>query len=67
VQNTVQVAYNIQNERTRKREIAALVAVGKKTNCSNLLLLTDHTYEDVTQEGYKIAIRPAYDYLLHDD
>ena len=63
----VQVSYDISNPKTRKREIAGLVLAAKKTGCKKLLLLTDHQYEDVTHEGYDIAIRPAYDYLLQKD
>lgn len=61
---TVQVSFDISSPRTRRREIAGLVLAAKKTGCENLLLLTDHDYDDVTQDGYEISIRPAYDYLL---
>lgn len=60
----IQVSYDISSEKTRKRELAGLLLAAKKTGCDNLLLLTDHAYEDVTVDGRKIAIRPAYDYLL---
>lgn len=61
-----QVSYDISNPKTRKREIAGLVLAARKTGCKNLLLLTDHHYEDVAHEGYDIAIRPVYDYLLNN-
>ena len=60
----VQVSYDISNSKTRKREIAGLVLAARKTGCKKLLLLTDHQYEDIIHDGYDIAIRPAYDYLL---
>lgn len=60
----VQVSYDISNEKTRKREISGLILAAKKTGCSNLLLLTDHDYEDISCEGYEIAVRPVYDYIL---
>ncbi len=31
---------------------------------AKLLLLTDHNDEDVTHDGYTIAIRPVFDYML---
>lgn len=60
----VQVSYDISNEKTRKREISGLILAAKKTGCSNLLLLTDHDYEDISCEEYEIAVRPVYDYIL---
>lgn len=60
----VQVSYDISSEKTRKREIAGLLLAARKTGCENLLLLTDHNDEDVTHDGYTIAIRPVFDYVL---
>lgn len=60
----VQVSYDISSEKTRKREIAGLLLAARNTGCENLLLLTDHNDEDVTHDGYTIAIRPVFDYML---
>ncbi len=60
----VQVSYDISSDKTRKREIAGLLLAARKTGCDNLLLLTDHNDEDIIHDGYKIAIRPVYDYVL---
>lgn len=60
----IQVSYDISNEKTRKREIAGLLLAARKTGATQLLLLTDHQYEDVTIDEYKVAIRPVYDFLL---
>lgn len=62
----IQVSYDISSTKTRNREIAGLISAARKTGCNELLLLTDHAYEDVTHEGYNIAIRPVYDYLLNN-
>lgn len=61
----VQVAYDISSEKTRKREISGLILAAKKTGCKTLLLLTDHNYEDISCDGYDIAIRPVYDFTLY--
>lgn len=61
----IQVSYDISNPKTKKREISGLVLAAKKTGCTELLLLTDYEYEDITQDSYKIMIRPAYDYLTN--
>lgn len=62
----IQVSYDISNEKARKREISGLLLAAKKTGCKNLLLLTDHSYEDIETEDYKIAVRPVFDYLLNE-
>jgi len=58
----IQVSYDISSEKTRKREINGLLLANKKTNCTNLLLLTDHEYEDVEKDGLHIQIRPVYEW-----
>lgn len=60
----IQVSYDISNAKTRKREISGLLLAAKKTGCKNLLLLTDHQYEYMEENGYAIAVRPVYDWLL---
>lgn len=60
----VQVSYDISSDKTRKREIAGLLLAAKKTSCGNLLILTDHNDEDIVVDGYNIAIRPVFDYVL---
>lgn len=61
----VQVSYDISAEKTKKRELSGLALAAKMTGCEHLLLITDHIEEDAEADGYKIAIRPAYDYLLN--
>ncbi len=63
----VQVSYEITNVKTRRRELSALLHVAAKTGCRQLLLLTDHQYEDLTIDGMPIHIRPVYDWLLQDE
>jgi uncharacterized protein len=60
----IQVSYDISEDKTRKREINGLIAAAKGTKCDNLLLITDHERGDIEEQGYKIAIRPAYDWML---
>lgn len=62
----IQVSYDISNGKTRKREISGLLLAAKKTGCKNLILLTDHSYEGIETEDYKIAVRPVFDYLLNE-
>lgn len=59
-----QVAYDITNEKTRKREIDSLVQAAKHTQCTELYLITDYEHNTIQQEGYTIQIIPAHEWLL---
>lgn len=64
VLQAVQVSYDISVEKTRKREINGLLLANKMSGCDNLLLLTDHDYDEIEQNGNKIRIRPVYEWCL---
>ena len=64
VLQAIQVSYDISGAQTRKREINGLIAAAKGTKCTDLLLITDHERADIDEQGYKIAIRPAYEWML---
>lgn len=58
----IQVSYDLSSERTYKREIAGLLLAHRKPQCRNLLLLTDHHYEEVEKDGLSILIKPVYEW-----
>ena len=58
----IQVSYDISSEKTRKREINGLLFAHKQTKCENLLLLTDHNYEELDKDGLHILVQPVYDW-----
>ena len=60
----IQVAYTIEGQKTRKREITPLFAVAKKTGCTKLLLITDHERETISQDGFTIEVVPVREWLL---
>ncbi len=62
VLQAIQVSYDISDDKTRKREINGLMLASRITGCNDLLLLTDHAYEDFDLDGKHIAIRPVYDW-----
>ena len=64
VLQAIQVSYDITSDKTRKREINGLLLANKVTKCENLLLLTDHEYNNLEIEGHNIAIRPVYEWCL---
>lgn len=64
VVQAIQVSYDISAAKTRKREINGLLLAARKTNCNNLLLLTDHEYGEEEAAGHLIKIQPVYDWSL---
>ena len=59
-----QVAYAIGGDKTRKREIDSLFSVARKTGCQNLLLVTDHERETLSEGGFVVEVVPAREWLL---
>jgi len=66
VLQAIQVSYDISSEKTRKREVNGLLLASRLSKCENLLLLTDHEYDDIEREGHHILIRPVYEWSLHN-
>ena len=60
----IQVAYTIDGEKTRKRELAPLLSVGRKMKCARLLLITDHNKEMVTDGDLIVEVVPAREWML---
>ena len=60
----VQVAYTIDGVKTRKREVDPLISVAKKTGCNDLLLITDHDSDTISEDGVSIKVVTAREWLL---
>jgi predicted AAA+ superfamily ATPase len=60
----IQVSYDISSEKTYKREVKGLLLANKQTKCENLLLLTDHEFDNIEKEGHHISIRPVYEWSV---
>lgn len=60
----IQVSYDISLEKTYKREVNGLLLANKQTKCENLLLLTDHEFDNIEKEGHHISIRPVYEWSV---
>ena len=56
------MSYDISNEKTRKRELDGLLLAYRQTKCKNLLLLTDHEYEEYDKNDIHILIKPVYEW-----
>ncbi len=64
VLQAIQVSYDISNPKTKNREITGLELAKSRTGCTNLLLLTDHEYEDINKNGVIIKVRPFYEWAV---
>lgn len=63
----VQVAYDIDSEKTFKRETSALVAASSALACDNLLLIAFADSRDIEVDGKVIHIKSALDWLLEEN
>ena len=64
VEELYQVCYDMSADKTRKREINALLQGAKKFHCENLTIITFAEDEEIEQDGFAIKIVPAADWLL---
>lgn len=60
----IQVSDNIEDKKTKEREIRALVTASKKLNIKNCLILTDDQKFDIHEDGLKINVLPLWKWLL---
>lgn len=63
----VQVSYDISGDRTRKRELSALFAAGRKLDCRDLTLVTDHENGEETLDGMKVRIVDILSWLMEQE
>ena len=66
VLQAIQVSFDISENKTYRRETGGLIAAARGTGCTDLLLITDHEHADIEEQGFKIAIRPAYEWMLEE-
>lgn len=59
----IQVAYTVEGEKTRKRELKSLFGAGRKLACKDLVLITDHESDTVVRDGMTVEIVKASDWL----
>lgn len=63
VEELYQVCYNMDSEKTRKREINSLLQGGKKFNCTNMTIITFNQSETIQTGEYTINVVAAVDWL----
>ena len=52
----IQVRYDMSSEKTRKRELDALVEAAEELHCDNLLIITNHQKECINFKGKEIRV-----------
>ena len=57
VELLIQVCYNMSSEKTRKRELDALVEAAEELHCDNLLVITNSEKTELLLKGHKVIIR----------
>lgn len=67
IDQLIQVCYNIDQPKTLKRELDALVESSVELKCTNLFLITWDKEELIELHGLEIKLIPAYKWLLVSD
>ena len=60
----IQVCYSMDQPKTIKREISALIEASGELKCNKLLVITWDREEVIEQNNLKIEIKPAYKWLM---
>lgn len=61
----IQVAWDMVDVKTKQREISSLLEAMEEQRLNNGLVLTFNTKDHINADKKHIAIRPAYEWLLH--
>ena len=65
IEQLIQVCYDMEQPKVRKREIDALLEAAKELNCTDLLLITWEKEDLIEIDQLKIKLLPAYKWLLN--
>lgn len=60
----IQVTWEMSDETTRRREIDGLTEAAEQTKCNDLTIVTADEEDELTADGRKIKIVPAWKWLL---
>ncbi|MDE6740831.1 MAG: ATPase, partial [Muribaculaceae bacterium] len=62
VEQLIQVCYDMSSEKTRKRELDALIEASEELHCDNLLVITNSQEEKIDWKGKEITILKVSDF-----
>ena len=60
----IQVAYSVDDPKTKEREVNALIEASEELDCDNLMIITEKQEADEMHEGKKIKYVPLWKWLL---
>ncbi len=64
IKEIIQVAYEVEDKKTKEREIKGLVACAKENKLNEGIIITNNFDESITFEGIKIKFIPLWKWLL---
>jgi len=64
IKELIQVSYDLQDPKTYKREINALISVDNDLNADNLTIITHDIESEETVNDRRIAFKPLIKWLL---
>jgi len=59
VESLIQVCYDMSSEKTRKREVDAIIECAGELECSNLIIVTNNQEETIERGNYRIKVVPV--------
>lgn len=63
VEKLIQVCYDLTSEKTRRREIDALIEVAGELKCQNLQIISYQHKEIIKEKGFTIQVTPFMDWV----
>ncbi|MEK6705728.1 MAG: ATP-binding protein [Bdellovibrionota bacterium] len=66
ISRLIQVAWNIFDDKTRKREITSIIRAAKDFKCKDLWIITNDQKEEIKTDGLIIKAIPAREWLIRD-
>ena len=64
VNRLIQVCWNVNEYKTKEREVRALIKASKELKCNNLLVVTEDKEGEEKIENKRIIYTPLWKYLL---
>ncbi len=64
IKQLIQVTYSVENEKTKKREVKAILKASDNLRCNDLVILTWDYEKTEEYDGKKIKFIPLYKWLL---
>ena len=59
-----QVCWDMQDTRTRQREIDGIIEASRMTQCDNLFIITHDNEDTITQDGKTLNMIPAWKWMM---